>query len=111
MEFQCRITIKEPKLLLETLNASEDIILLDQDYTEEDDCHLVSVIFNKEEAKLNLANHIFINRDFVLNYVYSKLYFEGFIIINAPLLTRLKEFLNNFHMPDCSIEFLHIYRL
>jgi hypothetical protein len=82
---------EDPEILLKTLNT-EGITILDQDYTLETGCHFISVIIEKR-SKLNFRDDIFVDEDFVLNYDYTRLCFSGTIVINAPSIEKLKEFI------------------
>lgn len=95
MEIKCKLTTEDPKLLLKTLNATEDIVLLDQDYPEDDmgPYHLMSIIFNKDKAKLDFTDSIFINKNFYFAYDYTKLKFDADILVNTPSIEKLKEFI------------------
>jgi len=106
MEIQCKITIEDPELLLKVLNASEYILLLDQDYTLEDGCHFMSIIFNRDGEKLNFTDSIFINKSFTFNYDYTKLNFDATVAIHTPSLAELTEFLKISKVPDCTIEII-----
>jgi len=106
MEIKCKITVEEPELLLEVLKASGDILLIDQDYTLEDGCHFISIIFNRVGVKLNFTDSIFINKDFGFNYDYTKLNFYATAMIHTPSLEELTEFLKTSQVPDCTVEII-----